>query len=83
MPSTFSHSIKFDEAAQRLALPALGQGRRSRPARKKIRRRKLLEMPQNPQRQVHALLGVFCRRLDGEKKRLMLEQRDYGILLNL
>ena len=31
----------------------------------------------------NALLGVFCRRLDGEKKRLMLEQRDYGILLNL
>ena len=31
-------------AAQRIALPALGQGRRSRPARKMIRRRKLLGM---------------------------------------
>ena len=45
------------EATQRLALPALGQGRRSRPARKRLRRRKLLEMAQNPQRQVHALLA--------------------------
>ena len=31
-------------AAERFALPALGQGRRSRPARKMIRRRKLLEI---------------------------------------
>ena len=30
--------------AQRFALPALGRGRRSRPARKKLRRRKLLEI---------------------------------------
>ncbi len=29
--------------AQRFALPALGRGRRSRPARKMIRRRKMLE----------------------------------------
>jgi hypothetical protein len=29
--------------AQRFALPALGRGRRSRPARKMLRRRKLLE----------------------------------------
>ena len=32
------------EASQRFALPALGRGRRSRPARKMIRRRKLLEI---------------------------------------
>ena len=31
-------------AAERFALPALGRGRRSRPARKKLRRRKLLGM---------------------------------------
>ena len=31
-------------SAQRFALPALGRGRRSRPARKRLRRRKLLEM---------------------------------------
>ena len=31
-------------AAQRFALPALGRGRRSRPARKMIRRVKLLEI---------------------------------------
>ena len=30
--------------AQRFALPALGRGRRSRPARKMLRRRKLLEI---------------------------------------
>ena len=30
--------------AQRFALPALGRGRRSRPARKMVRRRKLLEI---------------------------------------
>ena len=30
--------------AQRFALPALGRGRRSRPARKRLRCRKLLEM---------------------------------------
>ena len=31
-------------AAQRFALPALGRGRRSRPARKMLRRVKLLEI---------------------------------------
>ena len=30
--------------AQRIALPALGRGRRSRPARKRIKRRKLFGM---------------------------------------
>ena len=47
------------KAAERHALPALGRGRRSRPARKMIRRRKLLEMcarpPDSPQRQVVSL----------------------------
>jgi len=57
--------------AQRQALPALGRGRRRRPARKKIRRRKLFEMPQNPQRQVHALLGaVYLTSVLAEKKSL-------------
>jgi hypothetical protein len=31
----------FRVSAQRIALPALGRGRRSRPARKMIRRRKM------------------------------------------
>ena len=34
----------YEPAAQRFALPALGRGRRSRPARKMIRRRKLPEI---------------------------------------
>ena len=34
----------MDAAAQRFALPALGWGRRSRPARKMLRRVKLLEI---------------------------------------
>ena len=34
----------FRASAQRFALPALGRGRRSRPARKMTRRVKLLEM---------------------------------------
>ena len=36
--------IILHEATQRFALPALGWGRRSRPARKMTRRRKLLEI---------------------------------------
>ena len=44
-------------ACQRFALPALGRGRRSRPTRKRLRRGNCLELPQNPQRQVHALLA--------------------------
>jgi hypothetical protein len=36
--------VPVAQVAQRFALPALGQGRRSRPARKMIRRRKLLGM---------------------------------------
>ncbi len=37
-------AIVLCEATQRFALPALGRGRRSRPARKMLRRRKLLEI---------------------------------------
>ena len=37
-------ALLFGSATQRFALPALGQGRRSRPARKMIRRGKLLGM---------------------------------------
>jgi hypothetical protein len=44
------------EAAERFALLALGRGRRSRPARKRLRVEKGLKCSQNPQRQVHALL---------------------------
>jgi hypothetical protein len=36
--------LLFGAASQRFALPALGRGRRSRPARKMTRRRKLLGM---------------------------------------
>ncbi len=49
--------MKFCPSAQRFALPALGRGRRSRPARKRLRREKCLGCAQNPQRQVHALLA--------------------------
>ena len=47
------------EAAERFALPALGRGRRSRPARKMISVENCLRCAQNPQRQVHALLARF------------------------
>ncbi len=40
----FSLHIEIYEAAERHALPALGQGRRSRPARKRLRRVKMLEI---------------------------------------
>ena len=36
---------------------ALGRGRRSRPARKRLRREQGLGLALNPQRQVHALLA--------------------------
>ncbi len=48
--------------AQRLALPALGRTGKPRPSGKRLRRRKLLEMAQNPQRPVHAVLGAFYLR---------------------
>jgi len=41
--TSFSLERVSRRAAQRLALPALGRGRRSRPTRKRLRRRKLLE----------------------------------------
>ncbi|MFN8414458.1 MAG: hypothetical protein U0Z26_18915 [Anaerolineales bacterium] len=64
-------NLRFNETimylhlvAQRLALPALRRGRRSRPTRKMKRRLKLLEivarLVDSPQRQVHALLGMPC-----------------------
>ena len=40
----FPDDLILQEASQRFALPALGRGRRSRPARKMTRRRKLLEI---------------------------------------
>jgi len=41
-----NHNIHYHKmtTAQRFALPALGWGRRSRPTRKMLRRRKLLEI---------------------------------------
>jgi hypothetical protein len=47
----------IESAAQRFALLALGRTGNPRPSGKRLRRRKLLEMAQNPQRPVHALLG--------------------------
>jgi len=44
IPCFHSGDFVLREATQRYALPALGRGRRSRPARKMIRRRKLLEI---------------------------------------
>jgi len=41
---TLFYDIVLQGTAQRFALPALGRGRRSRPTRKMIRRRKLLEI---------------------------------------
>jgi hypothetical protein len=40
----FVFALAFEFSTQRFALPALGRGRRSRPARKMKRRRKLLEI---------------------------------------
>jgi hypothetical protein len=55
----FFFTAKFYKTnAQRFALPALGRTAERRPARKRLRRGKGLELPQNPQRRVHALLGV-------------------------
>jgi len=51
--------------AQRFALPALGRAAGRRPSGKMIRRRKLLEMAQNPQRRVHALLAGWSARPAG------------------
>jgi len=51
--------------ARPLALPALGRAAGRRPSGKMIRRRKLLEMAQNPQRRVHALLAGWSARPAG------------------
>jgi hypothetical protein len=45
--------------AQRFALPACGRAWTMFGSRKNSKREKCLKMPQNPTRQVHALLGVF------------------------
>jgi len=45
-------NIYWMVAAQRFALPALGRAAGRRPTGKMLRRRKLLEMAQNPTRQV-------------------------------
>jgi len=47
------------EAAQRHALPALGRGRRSRPARKMLRRRKLLEIAAESPASGARFVGLF------------------------
>ena len=47
-------------AAQRFALPALGRGRRSRPARKMTRRRKLLEIAAESPASGARFVGRFC-----------------------
>jgi hypothetical protein len=48
-------------ARQRFALPALGRGRRSRPARKMIRRVKLLEIcARRPQGRQSPASGARC-----------------------
>ena len=44
-------------AVQRFALPALGRTAERRPMGERLRRGKCLGCAQNPQRQVHALLG--------------------------
>lgn len=46
------------QPAQRLALPAAGAGVDSVLEQEKLEARKLPEMAQNPQRPVHALLGM-------------------------
>ena len=51
---------RFGEAAQRFALPALGRGRRSRPARKMIRRGKLPGMCAESPASGARFVGQFC-----------------------
>jgi len=56
----------FGEAAERFALLALGRAWTLLGSKKNSKQEKSLKMRQNPQRPVHALLGVFCcaRHLD-------------------
>jgi hypothetical protein len=49
----------FGSAPQRFALPACGRAWIRFGSRKNSKREKYSKMPQNPTRQVHALLGVF------------------------
>ena len=55
----FMYAYLLQRTAQRHALPALGRGRRSRPARKILRRSNCLGCAQTLQRQVHALLACL------------------------
>jgi len=52
----------FGTAAQRLALPACGRAWTLLESRKNSKPEKCLKMPQNPTRQVHALLGAVLFR---------------------
>jgi hypothetical protein len=56
---TIKRTHGISPGAQRSALLALGRAAERRPRRKKLRRRKCLKNAQTPQRQVHAVLGVF------------------------
>ena len=62
---TFKRSI-FESGlfrqSQRFALPALGQGRRSRPARKMLRRRKLIEIRTESPASGARFVGRACYR---------------------
>jgi malate synthase len=60
LPRTDFHMPQcFLEAAERFALPACGRAWILFGSRKNSKRGKCLKMPQNPTRQVHALLGAF------------------------
>ena len=52
--------LYFRASAQRFALPALGRGRRSRPTRKMIRRRKMLGMCAESPASGARFVGRFC-----------------------
>ena len=58
MPASDLHAFS-SAAAQRLALPACGRAWILLGSRKNPKREKCLKMPQNPTRQVHALLARF------------------------
>ena len=64
-PFRFSNyfEVTFTIAAERFALPALGWGRLRRPARKMIRRRKLLEIAAESPASGARLVGWLCARL--------------------
>ena len=58
----------MQESTQRIALPALGRGRRSRPARKMIRRRKLLEIAAESPASGARFVGKNCGMQDTPPK---------------